>query len=84
MSKRQRDTPHAVRPFALRPADAAKALSIDRSTLYRMEKQGRIFMSRSGGITWVPVSEIERLLGQPPNRDAMAQAATSASSLRRV
>ena len=58
--------PSDVRPLALRPAAAARALSIHRSTLYRMEEQERIVMSRDGGITWVPMSEIERLLNQRP------------------
>lgn len=49
-------------PQALRPAAAAKALSVDRTTLYKWEREHRLRMVRVGGATLVPMSEIKRIL----------------------
>ena len=50
-----------VAPMSLRPGEASKALGIHRSTLYRLEKSGRIKMERpTNGITLINIEEINR------------------------
>jgi len=49
-------------PMALRPAEAAHMLSVDRTTLYKWEREKRLRMVRVGGATLVPMSEIKRIL----------------------
>lgn len=49
-------------PLALRPQAAADMLSVDRTTLYKWERENRLRMVRVGGATLVPMSEIKRIL----------------------
>lgn len=46
---------------SLRPAEAARALSISRATLYRWERKGIIRITHIEGCALVPMSEIQRL-----------------------
>lgn len=47
---------------ALRVLEASEILSVDRTTLYKWERQKLLTMRRVGRATLVPVSEIERIL----------------------
>ncbi len=51
--------------IALRPTQAAKALGVHRSTLYRLEKKGKIKMDRpTDGITLITMEEVKRFVKQ--------------------
>lgn len=47
---------------ALSIPEAAAVLSMNRTTLWRLEKAGKLTVSRPGGIPRVTVEEIKRLL----------------------
>lgn len=49
-------------PMAVRPAEAARLLSVTRRTLDRMVLRGDVRATRVGGCVLVPVRELERLL----------------------
>jgi len=55
-----------VQRLALRPKEAAKLLGVSKSHLLRQVKEGQVRGVRFGpGRVLIPVSEIERLLGEP-------------------
>jgi len=55
-----------VRRLALRPKEAAKLLGVSKSHLLKQVREGRVRGIRFGkGRVLIPVSEIERLLGEP-------------------
>jgi excisionase family DNA binding protein len=63
--------------LALRPLEAADALGVDRTTLYRWARDGRIRFARIAGTTLVPMTEIDRILAAPqPTSQPMPQHAT--------
>ena len=49
-------------PLAMSPQDAARAIGISRSSLYRLMKQGRIRSVKLGRRTLVPTSELSALI----------------------
>ena len=49
-------------PMAMSPRDAARAIGISRSSLYRLMKQGRIRTVKLGRRTLVPTSELSALI----------------------
>lgn len=49
-------------PMAMSPQDAARAIGISRSSLYRLMKQGRIRTVKLGRRTLVPTSELSALI----------------------
>ena len=49
-------------PLAMSPQDAARAIGISRSSLYRLMKQGRIRTVKLGRRTLVPTSELSALI----------------------
>lgn len=49
-------------PLAMSPRDAARAIGISRSSLYRLMKQGRIRTVKLGRRTLVPTSELSALI----------------------
>ncbi len=51
-----------VQILALRIHDAAKAMSISRSSIYNMIRDGRLRPVKIVGRTLIPRSEIDRLL----------------------
>ena len=51
-------------PKARRIPDACAALGVSRSTIYKLEAQGKIKLVRIAGRTVVPESEIDRLARQ--------------------
>lgn len=53
--------------LALRVADACNSLSISRSSLYNMIRDGRLKSVKIAGRTLVLRSEIERLLSEVAN-----------------
>jgi excisionase family DNA binding protein len=54
-------------PAAFTVRDFCRALSISRSHLYSLVKQGRIRIVKVGGRTLVPGTELRRLLGPSEN-----------------
>jgi len=54
--------PHPNDPLAYRVRDAAHALSVGRSSIYNMIRDGRLRSIKIAGRTLIPRSEIERLL----------------------
>jgi excisionase family DNA binding protein len=52
-------------PLAFRPLAAAQMLSICKTTLYRMIKDGQITPIEIRGHRRIPRAEIERILGAP-------------------
>ncbi len=51
-------------PMAMSPQDAARAIGISRSSLYRLMKQGRIRTVKLGRRTLVPTSALAELIGE--------------------
>ena len=51
-------------PMAMSPRDAARAIGISRSSLYRLIKQGRIRTVKLGSRTLVPTSALAELIGE--------------------
>jgi excisionase family DNA binding protein len=51
-------------PMAMSPRDAARAIGISRSTLYRLIKQGRIRTVKLGRRTLVPTSALAELISE--------------------
>ena len=51
-------------PMAMSPRDAARAIGISRSSLYRQIKQGRIRTVKLGRRTLVPTSALAELIGE--------------------
>ena len=51
-------------PMAMSPRDAARAIGISRSSLYRLIKQGRIRTVKLGRRTLVPTSALAELIGE--------------------
>jgi excisionase family DNA binding protein len=51
-----------TRPVGFTIDDAARQLSVGRSTVYRLIRQGTIRIVKIGSRTIVPASEIDRLL----------------------
>ena len=51
-------------PMAMSPRDAARAIGISRSSLYRQIKQGRIRTVKLGRRTLVPTSELSALINE--------------------
>ena len=49
-------------PMAFRPAEAARALGVGRTTLYAWLNEGRIASFSVGATRLIPVAEIERFL----------------------
>jgi excisionase family DNA binding protein len=59
----------ATTPAAFTVRDFCQALSISRSHLYSLVKQGRIRIVKVGGRTLVPSAELRRLLGPSGNAE---------------
>ena len=59
-----------LRPAGYAPADAASQLSISRSHLYNLIKNGEIRVAKIGSRTVIPASEIDRLLTVEEDGDA--------------
>jgi excisionase family DNA binding protein len=57
-------TPNMNTPMAMSPRDAARAIGISRSTLYRLIKQGRIRTVKLGRRTLVPTSALAELISE--------------------
>ena len=51
-----------LQPLVVRPDAAARALSIDRSTLYRLLASGALKSFKIGSIRLVPVRELEEFI----------------------
>jgi len=51
-------------PMAMSPRDAARAIGISRSTLYRLIQKGRIRTVKIGRRTLVPTSALAELIGE--------------------
>jgi len=51
-----------AKPLAVRPAEAARLLSVHRRTLARMAERGDLRVVRVGGTVLVPLDELDRLL----------------------
>ena len=49
-------------PMAMSPQDAARAIGISRSSLYRLIQQGRVRTVKLGRRTLVPTSELSALI----------------------
>lgn len=55
-----------TRPAGFSPVDAARQLSISRTSLYRLIRRGDLRTVKIGaGRTVIPTSEIDRLLALP-------------------
>ena len=50
--------------MAMSPRDAARAIGISRSSLYRLIKQGRIRTVKLGSRTLVPTSALAELINE--------------------
>ncbi len=50
-----------IEPLFFRMQEACEILRLSRSTIYKMNAEGRLRFSRIGGRTLVPREEIERL-----------------------
>jgi excisionase family DNA binding protein len=50
-------------PVAYRPKDARVRLGVGHTTLYKWIKEGRIKPIKIGGVTLIPETEIQRVLG---------------------
>jgi excisionase family DNA binding protein len=61
----------AIRPVALRPAQACQALSVGRDKLFALLASGEIASFREGGTRLIPVSAIEEYV-QRKTREAQA------------
>lgn len=48
--------------LALRPAEAAAALGVSRSTIYKWLAEGRLANVRLGGVRLIPVESVRGLL----------------------
>lgn len=55
----------AAAPLALPPLQAAKALGIHRSTLYRLIKAGTVRTVTLGRRRLIPMSSLRAVLGEP-------------------
>jgi len=51
-------------PMAMSPRDAARAIGISRSTLYRLIQQGRVRTVKIGRRTLVPTSALAELINE--------------------
>ena len=60
----KKGTPYMNTPMAMSPRDAARAIGISRSSLYRLIKQGRIRTVKLGSRTLVPTSALAELIGE--------------------
>lgn len=54
-------TPDQIQPLAWRINDACARLSVSRSTLYKLESQGKLRFIKVASRTLIPDSEIKRL-----------------------
>lgn len=57
-----RKPPAVSAPLVLTPVEAGVALSVTRTTIWRLIKSGAIKSVKVGNIVRIPVSEIERIL----------------------
>jgi len=57
-------TPRMNVPMAMSPRDAARAIGISRSTLYRLIQQGRVRTVKIGRRTLVPTSALAELINE--------------------
>lgn len=53
-----------LRPRVLSVTEAARAIGISRSSIYKMQAQGEIGFAKLLGRTVVPCSEVNRVLAQ--------------------
>lgn len=58
------DASSEIFPFAFRINDACRALSLGRSTLYKLIKQGKLRPITIAGRVLIPRAEIERLIAE--------------------
>lgn len=57
--------------IALSPAEAAAALGVGRTTLFKLIRSGEINAKKSGGRTIIPVAELQRFVDAlPPTHSA--------------
>jgi hypothetical protein len=61
-AKRKRTPARPVERLALRPREAAYALSISERSIWNLISSGQLEVSRVGGVTLVPVASIHALL----------------------
>jgi len=59
------DRPPPLEPLVVRPAQAARLLSMSERTLWTLIGKGRLKVSRVGNITLVHMVSIRALLGEP-------------------
>jgi hypothetical protein len=59
------DRPSAPEAMAVRPAQAARLLSMSERTIWTLIGTGRLAVSRVGNITLIHMSSIRALLGEP-------------------
>src|SRR5688500_306159 len=76
-------------PLAYRPAEAARACGVGRTTLYAWLNEGRIASVTVGRARLIPVAEIERFLSsqltcQPPRPDQAMQNGGTGSPVNAV
>ena len=62
--REKKGTPYMNTPMAMSPRDAARAIGISISSLYRLIKQGRIRTVKLGSRTLVPTSALAELIGE--------------------
>ena len=58
-----------MEPLALSPTDAARALSVGRSTLYRLINEGQLETTKIGTRTLVTTRSV-KALAEPNNQEA--------------
>jgi excisionase family DNA binding protein len=54
----------AVDRIALRPAEAARTIGVDRRTIYRMMDRGDLPSITVGGVRLIRVSDIKTMVGE--------------------
>lgn len=58
----QRNEVPSIQPLALSITDACRALSLGRTSLWKLSREGKLRVVKISGRTLVPRSEVERLV----------------------
>jgi excisionase family DNA binding protein len=58
------DQVRATQPLALRPAEAAQALSLSHSALYALLMRGELKSLKVGRVRLIPISELNAFIGR--------------------
>jgi len=49
-------------PQYFRPADAKSVIGVSRSTIYKWRKEGKLTISKHGGMSFVSMAEVNKII----------------------